>query len=439
MKFFIVSSYNLLFLGETLLYNRQKRLYLEVLMKIIGIVAEYNPFHNGHLYQINHVKQTLKADAVVVVMSGNFAQRGIPCITDKYTRTRMALLNGADLVLELPVPFATSSAQYFAEASIGILHHSKSIHTLCFGSESIAQSTLEAIASVLLHEPSDYKAQLQSHLSNGHSYPRARELALVHYFKDDTLHHLLQQPNVILGIAYIQALMKYKSTITCAPLKRIVSGYHDLNLDQTIASASAIRHAFNQGAGTTTKKALPDSSYALLESSAHCFENFDCFSDLFSYRHIFSTKEDFYALWDVPQTLCHSIITAAQKTTSLQEIINSCTSKTYSRATVQRAVLRFLLNIQEDKIAPYKAMDWTPYIRVLGCHPHSRHVLSHLCQNSDVPVITSLSKHYPKLNPLQKQLMDYELQATKLYALITRQHHLATTDFTHNIFPFDLQ
>ena len=407
-------------------------------MKIIGIVAEYNPFHNGHLHQINTVKQSMGADAVIVVMSGHFAQRGIPCITDKYTRARMALLNGVDLVLELPVPFATSSAQYFAEASISILHHSKSIHTLCFGSEQTELKMLEQVATLLSDEPPLFSQHLQSLLSTGMSYPRARQEALVHYFKQPELGTLLQQPNVILGIEYIKALIKYKSTIHCAPIERIVSGYHDLSLEHQIASASAIRHAFYSGDKLDTQNTLPSSSYDLLNASSHTLPHLNDFSELLKYRGIFSTVEDLYALWDIPKNLCHSIFQCLKMQLSLEATLNTCTSKTYSRATVQRAILRILLNLKSETIHPLQSMDWTPYIRVLACHPNSKHVLSYLCKHADVPVITSLSKHYNKLTPLQKPLLDYELQASQLYALVANRPELIGSDFSTPLFPFEL-
>lgn len=413
-------------------------------MKIVGIIVEYNPFHNGHLYQINEIKKQLQCDKIVVVMSGNFAQRGIPCITDKYTRAQMALACGVDLVLELPLPFATASAQWFAEAAIGILHHTNIVDTLCFGSEFTDLSLMHLIAETLLHEPAAFSSVLKVALAQGQSYPRARQTALIEYLKSTTplnpdtiveLENLLSHPNTILGIEYIRALLKYNSPIKPFTIKRESAHYHDPRLHEGIASATAIRQAFASGKGALTHTTLPPMSYELLQSTHSTCPLLSDFSDLIHYKIIFSTLDDLYAIWDVPKNLMHSIYNAFQSSSDLGTVIDMVTSKTYSRATVQRALLRILLSIQSTDIETLASCDWTPHIRVLACHKDSKNLLAHLCKSSSVPVITQLGKSYPTLSPLSKMLIDYEIRATEVFALQQKNPSLAKSDFTASIFP----
>lgn len=215
--------------------------------KVLGIIAEYSPFHNGHLYHLVESKNRAGAEAVICVISGNFMQRGIPSVIDKWTKTEMALLCGADLVIELPTVYSISSAENFAQGAIKILNSLKLIDTISFGSETSDIQILDKFASVLYQEPKEYVSILNHELSKGFSYPKARENALLMYLNDIRKYaNVLSSPNNILGIEYLKALKRLKSPITPMTIKREKVGYHDNSTVNGFASATAIRKMITQ-------------------------------------------------------------------------------------------------------------------------------------------------------------------------------------------------
>lgn len=406
-------------------------------MQITGIVAEYNPFHNGHLYQVEQTKKLTGCDKIIAVMSGNFSQRANPCVADKYTRTRMALCSGVDMVLELPVPFATASAERFCEAAISVFHKSNIVDNLSFGSEVDDIDLMYQIAKVLSNEPDQFKEILQSYLKEGLSYPRSRELALIDFFKNnlahvDLLQAVMNNPNNILGIEYIKALIKYNSNIKPYTIKRKTSHYHDQSIYSSIASATAIRAQLKQHNIEDIAQAMPKSSFDLLMSLESLPPSLDDYSMILHHKLIFSTLDDLYSLWDIPKNLCHSIMNMHHEYFGINELVNQLTSKTYSRATVQRALLRILLDINQKDMDTFKSVDWIPYIRVLGCKKDSLSLLSRLSQASSVPVITNLGKAYPTLSSECQLLLDYEIHSTSLYALGNHSPSKFKQDFSQS-------
>ena len=225
-------------------------------MRIVGIIAEYNPFHQGHAYQIKKVRELTQADFILVSMSGNFVQRGAPAMFDKYTRAHAALLSGADLVLELPVSIATGSAEAFARGGVRLLHDTGIVTDLCFGSECGDLSSLERLAAFLAEEPTDYKLYLQDGLKQGLSFPAAREQAV--RLSDPYLPaELLGMPNNLLGLEYLKALHLYGSSIRPFTIQREGSGYHDTDVSSgQYSSASAIRAELIRSGGHFSEELL---------------------------------------------------------------------------------------------------------------------------------------------------------------------------------------
>lgn len=228
-------------------------------MNVTGIIAEYNPFHNGHLYQLEKARNDTNADYLIVVMSGDFVQRGAPALIDKYTRAKMALENGADLVLELPVLWSTASAEYFAGAGIALLDRIGVTSAVCFGCETPDQAALLSLARFLAEEPSAYRSALNDALKKGMSYPAARAFAvqtslsaplsgdpsILASVTPELAETILASPNNILGLEYCKALFRRNSQIRPVPIARIGSGYHANNLDTSFASATGIRSYLN--------------------------------------------------------------------------------------------------------------------------------------------------------------------------------------------------
>lgn len=402
-------------------------------MEIAGIVAEYNPFHNGHRYQIHQTKSQTHCDAIVAVISGNFSQRGQAMIQDKFTRTKMALLNGVDLVLELPVPVATASAERFAQGAISLFEQSHIISLLSFGSECGDITILKEIATALMEHSSSIDPLIKGYLKQGLSYPKSREQALVDFLTHahpnnfHTLLEVLKSPNNILGIEYIKALIAFQSSIIPFTVKRQGASYHDPSIMSPMASATAIRNALHTGSNHYIAS-MPSSAAALLNQAV--LPSMEKLSAFLHFKLMFSKAEELYATWDIPSDLIHTLMKHVQVSPTYEELVNRSTSKTYTKATVQRSLLRILLELETEDLAFSTFPIKVPYIRILGCRKECTHLLKALSIHSTVPVITNLNKQYATLTTEQRKWIDYELKATKLYAYATSNPKLAQSDFT---------
>ena len=231
---------------------------------VLGIIAEYNPFHNGHLYHLLKSKEEAKADSVIAVIGGNFTQRGEPSLLDKWCKAEMAIANGADLVIELPVLYSISSAENFADGAIKVLSSLKIVDTISFGTEYEDLNKLNIVANTLFKEPKEYKDFLSKYLKDGKSFPKARELALIKYLQDSEYSSIISSPNNILGIEYLKALKKYSSKISPINIKRIDSGHLSLDYSSEFASATAIRNLVYSNRLKDVKSYIPPASFTIL-------------------------------------------------------------------------------------------------------------------------------------------------------------------------------
>lgn len=404
-------------------------------MNVVAIIAEYNPFHNGHLYQLMETKKQTNCDFIVSIMSGNFTQRGLPCLLDKFTRTKMALANGIDLVIELPLPFATGSAERFAQAAVHTLDKTNTISYLSFGSESGNLALLQHIAQVVYTEPSLVSESIHSYLKLGLSFPTARCKAIADYltknnpdYNKESIITIMQHPNNILAIEYLKALLTCRSSITPFTITRTTSGYHDIKIHDRIASATAIRHEILYGDKKQIQKAIPKPSWDLLLDE-YSVPTFHDLAPFFYYALMFAKKSDLYAFWDIPKDLCHSIWNAFHCYSDFSTIVDKLTSKTYTRATIQRAILRIILQIKSANIMPLIHSEYTPYIRVLGCRKSALPLLSAISKNASVPIITNVGRCYSNLNSSAQMLLTLEQQATSLYSYLANTPKKANADF----------
>ena len=230
-------------------------------MHVNGIIAEYNPFHNGHKYQLDISRQLIGAEYTVVAMSGNFVQRGAPAMINKYIRARMALENGADLVLEIPSFYACGSAEYFATGAVSLLDKLGVITTLCFGSECGDIDILTQTGRLLFEEPAEFRRILNEKLEQGLSFPAARSHALCTVMSTDA-DEIFSCPNNILGMEYIKALNRIGSNIKPFTIKRAGADYHDHRLNGSQASASALRKAMAEETNPERlQKFMPENVY----------------------------------------------------------------------------------------------------------------------------------------------------------------------------------
>lgn len=378
-------------------------------MKVVGLITEYNPFHNGHLYHIQKAKEISGADTVIVVMSGNYVQRGAPAIMPKDLRAFAALEAGVSVVFELPVAFACGSAEYFAEGAIALLNALGCVDAVCFGSECGDINALGKIAQTLADEPEEYSALLRNSLRSGQSYPRARQAALKAYFQDETLGAILEQPNNILGIEYMKALYKKNSAIRCYTVRRMISGYHDEKLLPALSSAAAIRKALAYGEDFSQltrqnlsdetappeillrlKDQVPHSCLQMLKEYFHTrypiYAN--DFSLLLKYRLLSETRETLTDYADISADLANRIINRAGEFLSFSQFCSLLKTRELTHARISRCLMHIILRITTADLNAYREDGYCQYARILGFRKDSADILSLLKRSSKVPLIT---------------------------------------------------
>lgn len=396
-------------------------------MNTTGIIAEYNPFHNGHLYQIKKAKETTHCDYIVVAMSGNYTQRGTPAIVDKYARAKMALLNGVDLVLEIPNFFSSSSAELFAQAGIRLLDQTNLITHLSFGCESPNVSTFMTLANMLIKEPKEYQTNLRSFLKKGLSYPSAREQALLEYLTSDknlsiskndlnAYARLLSSPNNILGLEYVKALHQIHSSILPVPIQRQQNDYNQETLSGVLSSATSIRKNILEQK-TAYTSALPANVSALLKdyekASGFLCEN--DFSQMLLYQLFHPSHDNFSTYMDCSKDLSNRILKNRNKFISFHSFCEQLKTKEVTFTRLQRVLLHILLNQTTEDLALAKTLNYIPYLKILGFRKESSALLSALKQKSRVPIISKSANAKQQLSESAYTFFEKNLFADQLY------------------------
>lgn len=410
-------------------------------MKVVGIIAEYNPFHNGHAYQIKQAKKLSHADYCIVAMSGNYVQRGIPAITDKFSRAAMALQNGADMVFELPTLWATASAEYFAAAGIALFNALGCVDTVCFGCETLNLPLLTAAAEILATEPELYTEFLSSYLKEGLAFPAAREKALFSYIErtplvlPDPLHHantpendkkkslseLLASPNNILALEYMKALIRSGSSIQPLPILRKGSGYHALDFDKDFCSATAIRssllHEIPLSCNTrqTLSHYLPKETAELLFSPDTCFLSEWDFSSSLYYKLLSEQEDGFTQYADVTLEFSNKIAKNLRYFTDYQSFCNLLKSKDITYARISRMLLHILLNIKATDYQHGKACGYIPYLRPLGFCKEASSLFTSICSHSALPIVTRPAKDILQLDSFARDMLNLDIFSSNLY------------------------
>lgn len=397
-------------------------------MNIVGLITEYNPFHNGHLHHIEEAKRITGADAALVIMSGDFVQRGAPAIMPKHLRAKAALESGADVIFELPVCFATGSAEAFASGSVSFLNHLGCIDSVCFGSECGDLSALTRIAHVIADEPEAYRLTLKQELQLGNPFPVARQQALKHYFQDSSLDTLLEQPNNILGIEYLKALYQTGSSIKPYTIKRILSDYHDQELTESCSSASAIRQCLSTALKETAsvrsllqlKDQVPDASFQLfLETFQHRYPVFaNDFSLLLKYRLLCESRESLFHFLDVSEELANRIYNKRNQFSSFDQFCELLKTRELTYTRISRALLHILLGITKDDLNTFFQEGGCQYAHLLGFRQSSRQVLTEIQQHTSIPLLSKLTRtnqlHSAGLSMLRQDLFASDLYESVL-------------------------
>jgi predicted nucleotidyltransferase len=412
-------------------------------MKVVGLITEYNPFHNGHKYHIEQARNLTGADYVIAVMSGNFVQRGAPAVIDKYSRTKMALQNGVDLVLELPVCYATGSAEFFAHGAISILDKLGVVDAVCFGSECGDISLLTSAAEFLLHAPKSFETQLQDNMKEGLTYPAARSKALEQAMGDmDTnrkhsLSMVLTEPNNILGVEYSKALINFSSGIEPITIKRISAHYHEKELsdskpstgkdlelcDPVISSATAIRNALNrqevlpEEAVTAATQSVPETVAQFLKDNYQITYPIleEDFASILRFKLRGENTKTLATYLDITTDLAERLKNMTDYNKDISVLIQDIKTKNMTLTRINRAIIHVLLNITTGNVKSYMAQGWTPYARILGIRKESSPLLRRIEKNGRIPIITKVSKADKQLDKLGMQMLAEDIFATDIY------------------------
>lgn len=362
-------------------------------MKSIGIICEYNPFHNGHLYHLKKIKELYPNLPIILVMSGNFTQRGDASIIHKWDKTEIALKMGVDLVIELPFVFATQSADTFAKASIEILTALK-VNYLIFGSESNDVKKLEELADIQLNNKK-YDRLVKNYLDEGLNYPTALSKSLY-----DITGLKMNKPNDILGITYIREIKKQNSPIIPITIKRN-NDYNGLDLEDNISSATSIRYALKNG--SNIDKYIPDIVISYLKQK-HFID--DYFS-LLKYK-ILTEKNNISNYKTVDEGIENRVNKYILTCKNLDELILKIKTKRYTYNKLNRMFTHILCNFTKEEAEEFKNIE---YIRVLGFSSSGRNYLKEVKENSKIPIISNYSK-------IKCKMLEIELRATCVYASI---------------------
>lgn len=355
-------------------------------MNVVGIIAEYNPFHKGHAYQIQKAKEQCGAEFAVVVMNGDFVQRGEPAIFDKYTRTKEALLGGADLIFELPVRFGLSSAGDFAMGGILALNALPFVTHLCFGTETGDLTPLLQAATFLCNEPDSYRTRVKHFVKQGILYPKARSLALAAESGLPT--ETWDSPNNILGLEYCVALQKLHSKIKPFTIRREGQGYHDNDTPalSDFPSATFLRKQIRK-AGEKENLSLSD------------------FSSLIGYSLL--TAKDLCRIKDITPDLSDRIRNELPKYREINEFVKTIKNPSLTTGRIKRSFFQCLFDIEKEEPV-------MPYLRVLGMQKEASSLLSQK-ENASCQILTKLAFDVPKMDDTAKKLFAKDLLASDLY------------------------
>lgn len=428
-------------------------------MKIAGLIAEYNPFHNGHLYHIQETKRITGADAVIVVMSGDYVQRGVPAIMPKRLRAEMALKCGAAAVFELPVCYATGSAELFATGAVSLLDRLGIVDFLCFGSECSDLKAMSMIADILLKEPPEYRSLLREHLRQGCSYPVARQNAVTGYSMSaqtksalpvsaSGLADIMKEPNNILGIEYMKALKKLNSSIKPFTIRRKGAHYHDRELSGShFSSASAIRSllAYSGSVLSAEQPAgiFDDASISGVLSELedqvppNCLELLkdwhqvqypvypNDFSLILKYKLLNKRPDSLIRYADVSDDLAARIIARLNDFFNYRQFCELLKTRDTTQTRINRALLHIMLGIKKDRLAEYTKNGFHCYARLLGVRKGHEKILSKIAAESPLTLIARISDMEELPRTAQKMLRN-DILASNLYmSVITDKYKTA--------------
>lgn len=381
-------------------------------MKAVGIVVEYNPFHNGHAFHLIQSKEKAEADIVIAVMSGQFLQRGEPALLPKWFRAKMAILAGVDIVIELPYQFATQKADTFAYGAISLLH-SMGCESVCFGSESgNIDDFFATLQFVELHKE-EYNKRIQFHMANGVNYPTALSSAFLELNPTQSIVDLAK-PNNILGYQYVKAIRDLNISMNALTITRTNAGYHDEHFtSESIASATSIRKALfaDKGELDEISPYVPQTTATLLQEYLFQYQQFHQWENYWPYlrfRLVHSSQDELRQIYEVEEGIENRIMRAALKCNSFLEFMSTIKTKRYTWTRLQRMCVHILTNTTVSEMN--EKMNKATYIRLLGMNDRGREYLNKWKAYAPIPIISKLSSH-----PYDDISLD--VRASQVYAL----------------------
>ncbi|MDQ0059619.1 nucleotidyltransferase [Paenibacillus harenae] len=392
-------------------------------MRTVGLIVEYNPFHNGHHYHLQQSRKITGAEAVVAVMSGNFLQRGEPALLDKWSRTRMALEGGCDLVIELPVAYATHAAEWFAHGAVALLEATGAVDAFCFGTESGELAPLQQAASLLADEPPDFRASLKQLLDTGINYPTAYSGAVAAYLSEqghpDTASFPFAQPNHTLGLHYLLALRRLAGRMEPFTIAREKSQYNEQTIsDSQIASATAIRKLLlDERNLAPIRSYVPASTYRIIEeqwAAGHCPISWTDFMKPLLHQTVIRSAGELSGLRDISEGLEHRLLRTLPDLASMhfEDLLDMLKTKRYTRTRLQRALLSVLLGHEKSSFTPEKLASGVQYIRVLGFTEKGKQLLRRMKTTASLPVLLSAARP-----PEPYPYLELDTRASAVYML----------------------
>ncbi|MDN3014868.1 nucleotidyltransferase [Paenibacillus sp. BSR1-1] len=382
-------------------------------MKAVGLIVEYNPFHNGHAFHLQAAKEAAEADVVIAVMSGDFLQRGEPALVSKWHRARMALLNGVDLVFELPYRFAVQKAETFANGAVSILDEA-GCESLCFGSESGDISLFHQTVDFLEENQKILDENIKRFINTGVSYPKAMAMAFGH-LTDSGRYLDLAKPNNILGFQYIKAIHNQKSSIRPLTVARKNADYHDEHFaSETIASATSIRKAIfsEDDHKTDISQYVPIPTKRLLFDyfqKYHMFHQWENYWSYLQFQLIQVTPEQLKEIYEVEEGLENRLISAAIESNSFHEFMQKIKTKRYTWTRLQRLCVHILTNTKKTDIAGLS--DKAQYLRLLGMTEKGKEYLNRMKKQFSLPVVSKLSSH-------KEKNIIHDIKAARIYSMV---------------------
>lgn len=425
-------------------------------MNITGLIVEYNPFHNGHIYHLQKSLEKTNADASIAVMSGNFIQRGEPALFDKFSRAKAAVKSGVDLVVELPSIYASQSAELFAKGSVSLLNSLGCVNSICFGSEEGNIDALYLIASILCLEPQEFKEKLSSYLGEGMLFPTARNKALFDYINspdflfgdnfndidlsEERLNDILSSSNNILGIEYIKQLISLKSDIKPFTIGRIHSEYNSEEISGNINSATAVRKKLYEiisskennssdidkliksiQTSTDITNSIPESTLNMITSNIE--KGFLPMYPEYFFETLISTiirdKKNLESYFDISEGIENKIFKAALVAKDYNELLNLVKSKRYTMTRIKRCLNNILLGITKDDMELAKGINTIPYVRILAFNSKGREIIREIKKSSEIKIINKFSEVEHFMDDKNfKFLIENDIKCTDIYNTI---------------------